>query len=128
MNKVILLGRLVKNPEIKVTNNGKTYALFTVAVNRPYMSGEQRKADFIPCKAWNKTAEFVGNWFGKGDRIMLEGSIETSSYEKNGAKQFSVVVHVENVKFVDYKKKGGNEQEPMKSFGAEVGCDDEIPF
>ena len=125
MNKVILLGRLVKDPEVKVTSNGKTFARFTVAVNRRYVGSEKHDADFIPCKAWGKTAEFVGKFFGKGDRILIEdGSINTGSYEKNGEKRFTV----NGVRFVDAKKKGGNEQEPMKSFGAEVGFDEEIPF
>lgn len=128
MNKVILLGRLVKDPEIKVTSNGKTFARFTVAVNRRYVSGEKRDADFIPCKAWNKTAEFVGNWFNKGARILLEGEMRSERYEKNGKKIYRTEVLVSNANFVDYKKKDGDGQEPMKSFGAEVGYDDEIPF
>lgn len=129
MNKVILLGRLVKDPEVKVTSNGKTFTRFAVAVNRRYASGAKHDADFIPCKAWGKTAEFVGNYFGKGDRILIEdGSVNTGSYEKNGEKRFTVEVLVNGVRFVDQKKKDGIEQEPMKSFGTEAGFDEEIPF
>ena len=128
MNKVILLGRLVKDPEVKVTSNGKTFTRFTVAVNRRYVSGAKHDADFIPCKAWNKTAEFIGNWFNKGDRILIEGEFHSESYEKDGKKISNNGVLVNNANFVDYKKKGGNEQEPMKSFGTEAGFNEEIPF
>ena len=75
-----------------------------------------------------KTAEFIGNWFNKGDRILIEGEFHSESYEKDGKKISNNGVLVNNANFVDYKKKGGNEQEPMKSFGTEAGFNEEIPF
>lgn len=132
MNKVILLGRLVRDPEVKASQNGKIFTQFCIAVDRPYVKGKDRETDFINCVAFNKTGEFIGNYFNKGQRILIEdGNLRVTSYEKNGEKRFTTNVVVNKVSFVDKAEKKSDE--PMKSFGSEVGYaavipDEEIPF
>lgn len=129
MNKVILLGRLVRDPEVKASQNGKNFTQFCIAVDRPYVKGKDRETDFINCVAFNKTGEFIGNYFNKGQRILIEdGNLRVTSFEKNGEKRFTTNVVVNKVSFVDKAEKKAVSNEPMKSFGSEVGYDDEIPF
>ena len=80
LNKAILNGRLTKAPELKQTNSGKSVCSFTIAVDR---SRDREKTDFVPIVAWGKTAEFVNQWFGKGDLITIVGCIEVRNYEDN---------------------------------------------
>lgn len=108
MNKVILLGRLTADPEIRTTNSGLSTCRFTVAVNRRFadkQSGEH-KADFIVCVAWRKTAEIVAKYFCKGKQISLEGTIQTGSYQDRNhsdVTHYTTEVIVENVEFVGSK-------------------------
>ena len=84
MNKVLLIGRLTKDPELRYTQSGTAVASFTLAVNRRFsnQSGE-READFINCVAWQKSAEFVANYFRKGQQMALEGRLQVRSYDGN---------------------------------------------
>lgn len=83
MNKVILMGRLTADPELRQTQNGTAVCKFTVAVNRKFADRTtgQREADFINCTAWSKTAEFVSRYFSKGQMIALDGELRTGSYQ-----------------------------------------------
>lgn len=112
MNKVFLIGRLTKSPELKTTMNGSSICSFTLAVPRKYASkGEERKTDFINCTAWRGTAEFISKYFDKGQMMAVEGRIETRSWEDNdGIRRYATDVIVEDVEFVGGKK----EQEPKK--------------
>jgi single-strand DNA-binding protein len=91
MNKIVLLGRLTKNPELKSLNTGKSVATFGLAVNRRFSKDE---ADFFNCCAWEKTAEFITNNFTKGSQIAIIGRFETKVYkDKDGNdKNFSQIV------------------------------------
>jgi len=82
MNKVILMGRLTADPELRQIQNGTAVCRFTVAVNRKFVDKQtgQHEADFISCTAWSKTAEFVSRYFKKGQMIAIEGSLRTGSY------------------------------------------------
>lgn len=104
MNKLILAGRLVRDPEVNYTDAGKVWGRIAVAVDRPLKKGqnkEERKTDFFNCVIFGKTAEFVGNYFVKGQRILLEGSVQFSDYtDKNGQKRRSTEVIVSQVEFV----------------------------
>lgn len=103
MNKVQLVGRLVKDPESKNTASQVLFCNFTVAVQRRYKN-EQGKfdSDFINCLAWRNTAQFIGSYFRKGMRIGLTGSIQTRSYEdNNGQKHFITEVLVDEAEFVE---------------------------
>lgn len=125
MNKVILAGRLTKDPELKYTPNGAAVANFTVAVNRRFKNTEGNyEADFINCQAWNKTAEFVAQYFKKGQEIALEGRMQVRSYEKDGERRWATEVVAEQVEFIGSKAKS-----EVESLGEEiVFTDNELPF
>ena len=109
MNKVVLVGRITKDPEVKLTSSQTAYCNFTVAVDRKFkdQNGE-RQADFINCVAWRQTANFIGKYFHKGSRIGVCGSLQTRSYENQGGqKVFVTEVVVDDAEFVD--SKGGAE-------------------
>ena len=103
MNKVELIGRLTKEPEIKLTSNQTQYCNFTIAVDRRFKDANgQRQADFINCVAWKQTAVFIQKYFHKGNKIGLIGSIQTRSYDdQNGQKHFVTEVIVDEVEFVE---------------------------
>ena len=122
MNKVILLGRVVRDPEER--NNGDmTITRFSVAVDRRTKDGQT--ADFPSCVAFGKTAEFVAKYFHKGMKIALEGHLQTGSYEKDGKKYYTTDVVAEIVEFAESKKdenaeavnKAKNEWEQMPENG-----------
>lgn len=115
MNRVYLIGRLCADPELKMTNGGKSVTTFTVAVNR---QGQKSESDFLDCVAWEKTADFICKYFQKGSPIVIEGAIQTRIYEdKNGQKRKAVEINVKNVEFVP-KNAGANAEGQEASFGA----------
>lgn len=103
MNKVILIGRLTKDPEVSfMPTNGKAVVRFNLAVTRAY---KKEEADFINCKAFGKTAETIANYITKGRQIALVGSIRTGSYEdKDGTKKYTTEVWAESFKFIGNNK------------------------
>lgn len=104
MNKAIIMGRLAGDPELKQTGNGISVTRFTVAVDRPYSKGSDRQTDWVDIVAWRNTAEFLCKYFQKGSPIIIEGSIQTKSWEKDGQKHKSVEVNADNVMFVPREK------------------------
>ena len=115
MNSVVLVGRLTKDPELRYsTGNGIATSRFTVAVNR---QGKKDEADFINCVAFNKPAELIAQYLGKGKQIAISGSIRTGSYLKDdGAKVHTTDVVVENFDFID--SNGGNRNNIQSDFEA----------
>lgn len=107
MNKVELVGRLTKEPEVKLTSNQTAYCNFTVAVDRKFKDKDgNRQADFIICVAWKQTATFIQKYFHKGSRIGLTGSIQTRTFEdKEGRTVFVTEVLVDDVEFVESANK-----------------------
>jgi len=108
MNKVIIMGRLTADPELKQTTSGITSCRFTVAVNRKFADKNtgERQADFILCTAWRQTAEFISRYFNKGSMICVEGTLRTGSYkDKNHADvtHYTTDVFVDNVEFTGSK-------------------------
>lgn len=103
MNKVELIGRLTKEPEIRTTANQVAFCNFTLAVDRSFKdSNGQRQADFIKCVAWRQTATFIQKYFRKGNRLAVIGSIQTRSYEdENGQKVFVTEVIADEAEFVE---------------------------
>lgn len=101
MNKVILTGNLTKDPDLRYTQSGTGVASFTLAVNRRYSNQNgDKEADFINCVAWQKTAEFVANYFKKGQMMALEGRLQVRSYEGNdGQKKWVTEVIAESIEF-----------------------------
>lgn len=137
MNKILLIGRLVKDPELRYTQGGTGVASFTLAVNRRFANQNgEREADFINCVAWNKTAEFVANYFKKGQEMALEGRLQVRSYDGNdGQRHWVTEVVVEQVEFVGGKKDGGNNNSASGGPGGsnynsqnQLGLGEEIVF
>ena len=108
MNSICLMGRLTGDPELKTTQSGVSVTSFSVAVDRAYRSKDQeRQTDFINCVAWRGTAEFISRYFRKGQRIALQGSLQSRKYTANDGSQRTVYeVVVDNAFFCE--SKGGN--------------------
>ena len=98
MNDVNLTGRLTKDPDVRTTASGATITKFTLAVSR---WKKDDGADFIPCLAWGKTAEIMGQYLKKGSLIGVSGHIQTGSYEKDGARHYTTDVVVERFDFLE---------------------------
>lgn len=132
MNKIILLGRLTKDPEVRYTQSGKVVTQFTLAVDRPYAAADGKKeADFIPVVIWGKSAELAGNSLGKGQRVLVEGRLQIRSYDaKDGSKRWVTEVIVNHAEFIERKEQTSQQPAPqsMESFGQQVPFDEEIPF
>lgn len=123
MNKIVLLGRLTKDVEIRYTPSQKVVASFTLAVDRPF-SGEKKEADFIPVVVWGKSAELIGNSCQKGHRLFVEGRLQIRNYEgKDGTKRYVAEVIVNNFEFIERK-----EAKSMASMGTPVPFDEEVSF
>lgn len=103
MNKVVLLGRLTKDPDVKYTQTGKVVTQFTLAVNRPFKDADGKsEADFIPIVVWGKIAELCGNSCHKGHRLLLEGRLQIRNYDaKDGTKRWVTEIIVNNVEFIE---------------------------
>lgn len=108
MNKVILMGRLTKDPELRQSQNGISVARFTIAVNRRFAKDGQQQADFINCVAWRQTGEFIAKYFEKGSMIAVTGSIQTRTWDGNdGKKQYAMEVNVNEAYFTGSKSESG---------------------
>ena len=103
MNKCILMGRLTRDPEVKETTGGTTIGRFSLAVDRYTKKGEDKKADFINCVAFGNTAKFAEKYTMKGQRVLVEGRIQTGTYEKDGEKRYTTDIVVNNIEFADGK-------------------------
>lgn len=113
-NKVILIGRLTADPELKQTTNNVATITFNVAVGRPYQKDKENQADFITCVAWRQTAEFVAKYFEKGSSIVIQGALRTRTYQDKkypDVKHYAMEVYVDNAGFGESKAKNdGNQQ------------------
>ena len=110
MNKVFLIGRLTKDPELRYTGNNTPVASFSIAVNRGFSNQNgENEADFINIVVWNKQAEVVKNYLTKGSQIAIDGRIQTRSYDdQNGQKRYVTEVVANNVEFVGSKNNSSN--------------------
>lgn len=107
LNHIVILGRLVKDPELRYTQSNTPVASFTVAVDRDF--GEDKQTDFIDCSAWRKTGEFVSKHFQKGSMIVVSGRLQSRKWEdKDGNKRTSWEINAENVYFGGDKKSENN--------------------
>ena len=125
LNSVVLMGRLVADPELKTTPSNQSVTSFVLAVDREYVkSGEERQTDFIDIVAWNNTAEFITRYFKKGSMIAVEGSLQTRIYQdKSGNKRKAVEVKASNVSFCGSKA----ETPPLTADFTEIEPDIEVP-
>lgn len=137
MNRIVLLGRLTKDPEVKVTSTGKTITSFCLAVDRPFSGKDgQKEVDFINIVAWNKTAEVVGNNVSKGQRLLVEGRLQIRKYQdKQGQNRTVSEVVADRVEFIERKEKDAHTRNSaagngFESMGQDVTSqfDEEIPF
>lgn len=104
LNKVILMGRLTRDPEFRQTTSGIPVCRITVAVDRPFRKDQEKQADFINVTCWRNTAEFVSRYFSKGKMIIVEGSLRNNDYtDNNGVKHYSMEVQADNVSFGESK-------------------------
>ena len=125
MNKVILMGRLTKDPELRRTGNRTPVCTFSIAVDNGY--GENKHTDFINCVAWNKTAEFVSNYFTKGKMIIVIGRISTRSWEtQDGKKAYATEVTASEVSFGESKSE--NPSAAKDDFTPLDEADDDLPW
>ena len=145
MNKVILAGRLARDPEVRYTQSGKAVATLTLAVSRRFSrnaSDQQPTADFIPIVAWEKLAEICGNNLIKGSQILVEGRMQVRSYDaQDGSKRYVTEIVADEVEFLDSRGSTASagdfgapapaaQQQPAGnagSFGPSIP-DEEIPF
>lgn len=138
MNKVVLMGRLTRDPEVRYTQTNNTLvATFSLAVNRRFTKpGEERQADFINIVAWNKTGEFCSKYFKKGQQVGIIGRIQTRNWEdENKVKHYITEVVAEEAYFADSKREGdmGNFENTFGSTVSEnsefsVSSEDDLPF
>ena len=129
MNKVVLLGRLTKDPEVRYTQtNNIMVASFSLAVNRRFAKEGEQQADFINIVAWNKTAEFVSKYFRKGQQVGVIGRMQTRNYDDDkGVKHYITEVIAEEVYFADSKKEGQVDTTIDTTNDFEISSDD-LPF
>jgi single-strand DNA-binding protein len=106
-NRIILMGRLTKDPELKTTQSGITMCRFSIAVDRAYSKGQEKQTDFFDITAWRQTAEFVSKYFSKGKCILIEGKLQNNNYtDQNGVKQYRNAIIADNVAFCGDKSGG----------------------
>lgn len=136
LNKSIVMGRLVRDPELKTTGSGVSVCSFTLACDRDFKPKDgEREADFIDFVAWRNTAEFLCKYFSKGRMVVVEGRIQTRTYEdKDGNKRKATEIVADNVYFGDSKSAEGNNSAPAYSAPAntegfaEISEDEPLPF
>ena len=137
MNKIILIGRLTCDVEMRygTNNNNTAIARYTLAVNRPYKQNGGQEADFLPCIAFGKTAEFAEKYLAKGMRVAIEGRIQTGSYtNRDGQKVYTTDVVVERQEFLEKRAdnsqpdSGAAESYDDRFMDIPDGIDEELPF
>lgn len=147
MNKVFLIGRLTRDPEIRYTSNNTPVASFTLAVNRNFTNQDgEREADFIGVVVWKKPAENVKEYLSQGSKVAVDGKIQTRSYEnESGDKRYITEIISESIEFLDSKKKENEpssknentskknnakeEGNPFAEFGEQIEIiDEDLPF
>lgn len=140
LNKVILMGRLTSDPELKTTTSGISVAQVTIACERSYAKkGEEKKTDFINVVAWRNNAEFLCKYFKKGSLVLVEGTIQTRSYEaKDGTKRYVTEVMSEGFSFTGERRDSAEKQKetstqpaaniPPEQEFVEMPVDDDLPF
>lgn len=152
MNKVILMGRLTRDPEVRYSQGSQSMAVarYTLAVDRRFKRDGEQSADFIQCVAFGKSGEFAERYFHKGTKIVVEGRIQTGSYEKDGQRVYTTDIVVEQQEFAESKASSDNAMSYQQSAPAPApqqaaspapssavgdgfmnipdGLDDELPF
>ena len=120
LNKIILMGRLTRDPELRRTQSGTAVTSFSLAVDRDFKSqGGDKETDFIDIVAWRNTAEFVSKYFTKGRMAIVEGRLQIRDWtDRDGGKRRSAEVIAENVYFGDSKREGGSDYSSAPAYSA----------
>ncbi len=143
VNNVVLVGRITRDPEVRPTQTGSVVS-FTLAIDRIGSKDSQQQADFVPCIAWNQTAQFIGNYVKKGYMLSVEGRIQTRTYQdQTGTTRYVTEVACNRVQnltprnsnqsntnsnYQNYQANNqGNDVDPSKGFTSDVS-DDDLPF
>ena len=137
LNRVILMGRLVSDPELKTTGTGISVTSFRIAVESSYVKqGEERKADFFDIVCWRNQAEFVCRYFGKGAMIAIDGQLQSRTYQaKDGTNRYVVEVVADSVSFTGERRDnsggynqsyGGNQSYGNQSYGGNQSYQQEV--
>ena len=140
LNQIVLMGRLTKDPELRMTQNQKPVASFTLAVDRDYSAGGERETDFISCIAWGRTADFVHQYFGKGQMTVVTGRLQLREWtDRDGNKRTSAEVVADRIYFGESRRGGVQDAEGFNPAGKPVNVsaetfteladsDGELPF
>lgn len=130
LNKIILIGRLTREPDLRYTASGLAVAKFTLAVDRRVSKDREREADFIDVVTWQKLAETCASYLGKGRLVAVDGRLQIRTYDDNqGIRRKAAEVVAENVRFLDKPKEGQATSGDSLPFGNEVDFnEEEIPF
>ena len=131
MNKIILIGRLTKAPDLRYTQNGAAVCTFTLAVNRPYSKDGEQEADFINIVVWNKSGENCAKYLEKGRQCAIEGRLQIRTYDgDDGKKRWVSEVVADRVEFLGGGGNGSKQKaDDLEDFGYEVQFDEsEVPF
>ncbi len=136
LNRIILIGRLTKDPELRYTPNGVAVTSFTLAVDRTYKNSQgEKETDFINCVVFRQLAELCANYLAKGKLAAIEGRLQIRSYDgQDGQKRWVTEVVGDNVRFLSPKDSNNNstessaEADNFSSFAHEISLDDDIPF
>lgn len=126
MNKVILMGRLTRDPDVRTTQGGKSVAQMTLAVDRRRGADGQQEADFLSLVAWEKLADIAGQYLHKGSKILVEGRLQSRSYDaQDGSKRYVTEVILSGLEFCESRKQEA--AGPAGQFGS-TATQEEIPF
>lgn len=134
LNKIVLMGRLTRDPELRTTGKDTKVASFSIAVDRDYSSGDTKETDFIDIVAWRSTAEFVSKYFSKGRMAVVSGRLQIRSWtDKDGNKRRSAEVVADNVYFGDSKRDaapagGATVAQPAGAYQQIMDDDGDVPF
>lgn len=131
LNRIIVMGRMTRAPELRRTNSGTAVASFAVAVDRDFKSQSgEKETDFIDVVAWRNTAEFVSKYFSKGRMAVVEGRLQLRDWtDKDGNKRRTAEIVADSVYFGDSKRDGGDteQSDPHGGF-SEIADDGDLPF
>ena len=128
LNRVVLIGRLTKDPDLRYTTSGVPVTRFTLAVNRNFTNSQgEREADFIPIQTWRGTAENCAKYLSKGRMVAVAGRIQTGSYDKDGQRHYTTEVVADEVRFLEWGNKQEQGQDDIPGF-IPYENDEELPF
>ena len=129
MNKVILMGRLGKDPELRVLVSGGNICSFTLATSKKYIDksgNKQEKTEWHNCQCWNKLAETASKYLKKGSQVLIEGEINYESYEKNGEKKYITKINCTGLDFVGAKQESQQQSNQQQDYPPPM--EDDLPF